>query len=1089
MFIYANHNLYKCSVDILAKYWGCHTLSTEEHKKHSEASEKHKEDKKVDSDEEEITIDFKKIFKGKSKKHKEQKPEHKVETKSEDEEVSVDLKGVTSFFKKSGLILLILIPIFLSIFLRAQPIYLSGFEDRVRDQLYNNLISSYESEIESQYPFLPAAEKRAEALKKFEQVKAEQGDAIEQAIKDQANSLRSFYQDENGNTYLLAIDPYLWYKHALNYVNNGHIGEIEIDGKSYDILKKGRWQVEQEGNFHPLFESWIYRIMSIFNKDYTVMQAAFLSPLLICTLGVIPLFFLGRKIAGNVGGFISATLAAVHPALMTRTTAGFADTDAYHFLLPVTAIWLFLEAYTSKDLKKKIALFAGSGFIIALHNSLWSGWWYNFVFLLTAAGAMLVIQLIKNRKHIKKSLSSITTPLSGLITIFLSTAIFSSLIFLVSGRKFSEGFTSVVGALGKPLWFINLKAVAEVNLWPNVLTTVAELNPSSISGVMNSMGGLLFFVAIGGVVALFTVAILKLVKKDKLWSFYMVSAILLAVWFVSGTYAAIKSIRFSAILVPGFALAIGVLIGTIYEPLRRWTKKELDMPSWVMTSLIVIIIFFIVLFPTVRGYQVAVSETPSMNDGWYSSLITIKEDSTVDNAIITSWWDFGHWFKAIAERPVTFDGGDQGKRIHWVGKSLLTNSEEESAAILRMLNCDQNNASVKLESFTANDTVKSIEILNQLILLDEDEAAQLLSDEGFTSQQTSSIIESTHCEPWENYYIVSSDMIGKSGVWAHFGSWNFTKAEMHNQVRKLKVGEGIQLLKDRYGLDENTANKVYFDIKNTNADQWISPWPSYISGGWKSCSQTQEGYDCRLSIGLGRQGVNNLVLDSVSIINESATFNLVTQNSDTGAVVGGSSLRPAGFAKIGFNGVSAENGTMFFEEGILKEEYNDSGIPYDVLFDMENERVLVSDPALTESVFTHLYFFEGRFSKYFQLFHKARGIYIYKVKWDGTAYNEVLKNEIKARHILINLDNRTEEEALSLINEIRENATEENFAELATEYSEGPSSVRGGDLGWFGKGMMVAPFEQAAFNLEVGEISQPVKTQFGYHLILVEGKR
>ena len=76
-----------------------------------------------------------------------------------------------------------------------------------------------------------------------------------------------------------------------------------------------------------------------------------------------------------------------------------------------------------------------------------------------------------------------------------------------------------------------------------------------------------------------------------------------------------------------------------------------------------------------------------------------------------------------------------------------------------------------------------------------------------------------------------------------------------------------------------------------------------------------------------------------------------------------------------------------------------------------------------------------------------------------------------------------------MINDIKDNATEDNFADLAKQYSEGPSSVNGGDLGWFGEGVMVAPFEQAAFNLEVGEISEPVLTQFGYHLILVEDKR
>lgn len=102
--------------------------------------------------------------------------------------------------------------------------------------------------------------------------------------------------------------------------------------------------------------------------------------------------------------------------------------------------------------------------------------------------------------------------------------------------------------------------------------------------------------------------------------------------------------------------------------------------------------------------------------------------------------------------------------------------------------------------------------------------------------------------------------------------------------------------------------------------------------------------------------------------------------------------------------------------------------------------------------------------------------------------------QVSARHILISTEGlETDEEradALSRAESIRtELVAGADFAETAIEKSEGPSAPRGGDLGTFGPGQMVAPFDQAVFALEVGEISDVVETQFGYHIIQVTDKQ
>lgn len=91
-------------------------------------------------------------------------------------------------------------------------------------------------------------------------------------------------------------------------------------------------------------------------------------------------------------------------------------------------------------------------------------------------------------------------------------------------------------------------------------------------------------------------------------------------------------------------------------------------------------------------------------------------------------------------------------------------------------------------------------------------------------------------------------------------------------------------------------------------------------------------------------------------------------------------------------------------------------------------------------------------------------------------------SSVRAKHILVD----SQEEAQRILNEVNEGLS---FEDAAEKYSNCPSKAKGGDLGYFPRGRMVPEFEEAAFDLEKGEISQPVETQFGYHLIKVIDKK
>jgi peptidyl-prolyl cis-trans isomerase C len=89
-----------------------------------------------------------------------------------------------------------------------------------------------------------------------------------------------------------------------------------------------------------------------------------------------------------------------------------------------------------------------------------------------------------------------------------------------------------------------------------------------------------------------------------------------------------------------------------------------------------------------------------------------------------------------------------------------------------------------------------------------------------------------------------------------------------------------------------------------------------------------------------------------------------------------------------------------------------------------------------------------------------------------------MANKVHAAHILV----KSEGEANGLMAKVKAG---ESFADLAKKHSGCPSGKAGGDLGWFGRNMMVKEFEDAAFGGKKGEVVGPIKTQFGWHLIKI----
>lgn len=116
------------------------------------------------------------------------------------------------------------------------------------------------------------------------------------------------------------------------------------------------------------------------------------------------------------------------------------------------------------------------------------------------------------------------------------------------------------------------------------------------------------------------------------------------------------------------------------------------------------------------------------------------------------------------------------------------------------------------------------------------------------------------------------------------------------------------------------------------------------------------------------------------------------------------------------------------------------------------------------------------------IFENALSDETVQAAYEAEYTTDAQETEYKASHILV----ETREQAEALTEELAQGA---NFAALAQEHSVGPSGASGGSLGWFGDGVMVAPFFEAVAALAPGQVSEPLETQFGWHVILLEETR
>lgn len=983
-------------------------------------------DKDHEKEEDDVSIDFGKLAFWNKKKHKvhkdseqnKERPKTAHEHTKHDEEESSDLSGHLPTLKKLLPVLYIILIIALMINFRMAASDLPAVDDWARTSITNYYRTQIGTQIDQQYPHLPDAKKQELVDTQLKQFLTTNKQQIDASVAQQAAFFKEKFRDENGYTYLADIDSYVWLREADNIVEKGHLGDSVKNGKQWDDYMVAPYGLYASNEMYPYVVAFNYNIMHAFNSHITLMRSDFFVPFIFGIIAIIGAFFIGRKIAGDVGGIFAAIIIAINPFLLSRTYGS--DTDALVVTMPVLILWMFVEAVEAKEFKWGIVFAVLAGFFEGIYA--W-GWyfWYTFDFILIAVLLYLAYHTYRHWKSIrsKGTLKYINeSRLKITLLVFLAFIISSAVFVTVFDNVKSDvpiystsGMNTFLKGPIQPFGFLTLKVASHQDLWPNVYTTVAELNPGSMNDAVSSLGGkLLFIISLLGILLLlfrdeikakeiYFMGIAFLYYMLLLWDpimnlswatsiglstskaaiLYLVLlmivplcvglflqrnkkvntdsseklALLIAIWYAATLYANFSGIRFVLLLVPVFAVSFGIAIGIMYRHFTKWISEALSINK-IVSYVVCFLLFALLLLPTVQQASAASkSMLPIMNDAWYDSLTKIKTDSAPD-AIINSWWDFGHHFKYVARRRVTFDGASQlGPQAHWIGNTLATSDESRAVGTLRMLDCGANRAFEVVDS-KLNDTKHSVTVINSLLGADDNTIASVFNEHNFTPDEKANISNYMFCAPPEDYFITSQDMVGKSGVWAHFGLWDFKKAAIWIKVKGMPAKDAIAYLTDpnnEFNYTPKEAEDLYYQARNlaneNEANAWISPWPGYA--GSAPCVQSNTTLVCQ---------------NGVKIDLDTKEVSIPTKDG---------SARPATFVYLdngNFTAKTFDNNTIPLAIGLLKDN-----------------SIIVMSNELSQSMFTRMFFYDGAGLSHFEKFSDQTSvtgerIIVWKVKWD-----------------------------------------------------------------------------------------------------------
>ena len=561
------------------------------------------------------------------------------------------------------------------------------------------------------------------------------------------------YTGEDGRQYVYLgdYDSYLWIRHARNYLRTGTTCDAIVDDECRDTYAHaplGR-RMRYPRSLHIAAIVALNRVITLFHPGYPLPATSFWVPVVVSVLGVVPAFLLGLRLGGPLGGLAGAVLINVDPFFLRRTIGS--DNDVWNVVLPLWMVWAATEAVATPDRTRRVAWMLVAVVFTALHAAVWRGWIFaaGVVGIGIAADAILVAA---RRRAVDRA-----TLLDVALVLALFAAGATAAAWTGGTEEAAQGAT-VAGSI-----------------WPNTFETVAELTHRSLNEMAAlSLGPAYFVLAVVGAL-LVAVGIRTTDAPGR-------AGLVVLVWLVAA-FARASAVRFLLLLVAPVGLLAGVALGRVYGALHALLARRLAGTALLAVTAAAFALVAAVAVPAVRGgTKVARDYVPRMDDAWWDTFVHLR-DTTPADAIIDTWWDYGHWAKYIAERRVTMDGASLRTHLpYWLARALYAPSEREALGLLRMLNCGSDatpepeghaGAWGKLVDRGVEPRAAQAMVL-ALASLDRAEASAYLTAHGLAPDAVEDVLRSTHCTSPPSYLVLGEDFARLVG-WRRLGTWDFAR--------------------------------------------------------------------------------------------------------------------------------------------------------------------------------------------------------------------------------------------------------------------------------------------------------------------------